>query len=1252
MAPQKRAKTILLVASLSLALSAFAQVSRQERPEGSGAKAEVQPRNQNTTIAATVAGTVFDSDEDGLGDELDSLPGSPPLPLIAARLGRPAFGFVEEGTSNDTSPGEPNLISAAVRNDGTNLNLSIRYEEGTYNRQATFTRIALDTDQYPRTGNQGLDRTQCKIDSGFIGVELLIEIHDSFGSEAVISEYQGMCGTFDQIGSGNASFLTNGVNAVIPLTLIQGSDDGFNFKILAVTPDPIPPNTQPPPLDIMPNLSQPASQSNILTQGEGRIQLEWDVSALQGTDFGTALVTLTTKRGLPDELDTSFFAGSQNQDGLLTTADFHAPVQPKRIGVMTVPKSMGIGEEGVFLLDVSGALRSALKQGFDFFSIQGRVDESQPGSGFRQGLQIRSATAENIAAGKAPLLQLTPPALADLSIQAEDGPDVAMPGQTVTYEIRVGNAGPSEVTGAAVDDDFPPQLRDVTWSCSSSAGATCPASDGTGAIHETVDIPTGESLAYRAAGLVEASASGVLVNRASVAAPPDILDTDDSNNSDRVSSFIGPFNVNSTLDLPDTLPGDGVCSSGNQSGQAECTLRAAVQEANALLFLPQPQRDQLKILLLPGCYPLTLEGPSEDDAATGDLDITGSLVIEGGFANQPLSCDSGELVRGALIDGLGQDRVFDVAFGAEAQLLRLTVRNGDSGEETGGGIRNQGSLTLAESTVTGNQAAAGGGIVNIGTMTLTNVTISGNQGGTGAGILSSTVTTPLILKNSTVLDNQSERGAGGIVGRAEITNSIMAANLGGDCEGEIVSQGGNLDSDGSCRLLGGDLPSTDPQLGPLQDNDGPTPTHALSPGSPAIDSANGANCPSTDQRGALRPPDGSGMLCDIGAYEAPPFQDGSASREVPAAADFDNPLKAFIMIGNPLSRPPAPLMAFTDAFGPPRPDRWRLFRWDSEQGNIDFLSDPNFDFSSGPGYWLITQDGGRLTVDAQPNDASGPLDPIILQPGFQLISTPVNFPIRWSGCMACFPPSGEGQEPACRSRLPEGVSPVLWGFDGRGAVADPGDEDAPDQARGYFLSCLMEPLHGYFVFNGSGAPTSLAISPLCAALPSDCGTGSVLSLAQPSSAAGWRATLSASAGDLADSQNYLGEDSAGLDGPDSLDLPEPPPFLGLSLYFRHPEWNPAWPLFASDIRALPATLLDGGIASHPPRPGRRQWDFEVWTSAPQTWIRLEWRIQGDQAAALTLRDLDGNRTLRMPQAGSYTYFSGSGGVRRFRIFAE
>ena len=113
-------------------------------------------------------------------------------------------------------------------------------------------------------------------------------------------------------------------------------------------------------------------------------------------------------------------------------------------------------------------------------------------------------------------------------------------------------------------------------------------------------------------------------------------------------------------------------------------------------------------------------------------------------------------------------------------------------------------------------------------------------------------------------------------------NTILAHNENANCgigsSGSLTSQGYNLESADSCGLdATGDITGTTPLLGPLQDNGGPsvglgeaTLTHELLPGSPAIDAGDNSGCPTTDQRGVLRPVDGDGdtvATCDIGAYE-------------------------------------------------------------------------------------------------------------------------------------------------------------------------------------------------------------------------------------------------------------------------------------------------------------------------------------------------------------------------------------------------
>ncbi len=227
------------------------------------------------------------------------------------------------------------------------------------------------------------------------------------------------------------------------------------------------------------------------------------------------------------------------------------------------------------------------------------------------------------------------------------------------------------------------------------------------------------------------------------------------------------------------------------------------------------------------------------DTALGE---TFPLVI-----NQNLTL-TGAGAGSTTIDATGANAtVIVVIFGKTVMISGVTVTGGGNR-----GILNEGTLTLTNSTVSGNTAscdgdeclALGGGIDNEfgGTLTLTKSTVSGNTarcegpcGAFGGGIVSGDTFTP--------------------------ANTIIAKNhSGGDCSnfGTITSNGFNLDSDNSCNLnVGlGDLPGLDPLLGPLQNNGGPTETHALLPGSPAIDAVTSGCQPPRDGPARRLPPPG------------------------------------------------------------------------------------------------------------------------------------------------------------------------------------------------------------------------------------------------------------------------------------------------------------------------------------------------------------------------------------------------------------
>ena len=211
-------------------------------------------------------------------------------------------------------------------------------------------------------------------------------------------------------------------------------------------------------------------------------------------------------------------------------------------------------------------------------------------------------------------------------------------------------------------------------------------------------------------------------------------------------------------------------------------------------------------------------------------------------------------------------------------LFPLTLTNSTvSGNTAGtdfGGIHAATALTLTNSTVSGNTAGLGfGGVFAGGALTMTNSTVSGNSAGNGRGGGIGAVGA-VTLTNSTIYGNNAAFSGGGVYGdnswlgfSLTTSNSIIANNTGGDCfktGGTFTSNGYNIDSDNTCNLVApGDLLYTDPILGPLANNGGPTMTRALLPGSPAIDA--GTCVIGTDQRGIARP---QGAICDIGAYEA------------------------------------------------------------------------------------------------------------------------------------------------------------------------------------------------------------------------------------------------------------------------------------------------------------------------------------------------------------------------------------------------
>jgi hypothetical protein len=216
---------------------------------------------------------------------------------------------------------------------------------------------------------------------------------------------------------------------------------------------------------------------------------------------------------------------------------------------------------------------------------------------------------------------------------------------------------------------------------------------------------------------------------------------------------------------------------------------------------------------------------------------------------------------------------------------KLTVAwseiSSNTADGDGGGIWNGGDLNVVNDTFANNLSDPRGGAIiqeRIARITDANVartiqvvTNNGNLESVDARVALKGGTPTTAVDFSTIATNGSRAG-GGIFNSFpadsfKVHDTILAANGGGNCSGKFQSLGSNLDSAKTCAFAAtGDLAATEPNLGALADNGGPTQTMKLETGSPAIDAADSVCDVKDDQRGVARPQPAGGR-CDIGAYE-------------------------------------------------------------------------------------------------------------------------------------------------------------------------------------------------------------------------------------------------------------------------------------------------------------------------------------------------------------------------------------------------
>lgn len=357
------------------------------------------------------------------------------------------------------------------------------------------------------------------------------------------------------------------------------------------------------------------------------------------------------------------------------------------------------------------------------------------------------------------------------------------------------------------------------------------------------------------------------------------------------------INVNNhSVDQGDATPGNGICETAN--GNGVCTLRAAIQEANALAGAEIINLEKNQT------YTLTRVG-NDSTAIDGDLDIITDAIING---NNSIINANG---------GVTADRAFQIGYSNTVILSDLTIQNGNPAGVGGGiallsgalslnnvivqnntsgfngaGVYSKGALTINNSTIQNNTvtgAYTGGGIYSEGNLTMLNSTVYNNSGYYGGGIYFASYT--ILITNSTISGNRATDHGGGMVigygaGRLNnvtitqnvadndnnnvgegggiyesgatttvyLTNSILGNNVKedgavdtfDDCEGTLLSGGYNIlrvQSSG-CTFSAnvGDKVPFDPKLNALANNGGLTQTHSLQANSPAIDAGNPAGC--------------------------------------------------------------------------------------------------------------------------------------------------------------------------------------------------------------------------------------------------------------------------------------------------------------------------------------------------------------------------------------------------------------------------
>jgi uncharacterized repeat protein (TIGR01451 family) len=211
------------------------------------------------------------------------------------------------------------------------------------------------------------------------------------------------------------------------------------------------------------------------------------------------------------------------------------------------------------------------------------------------------------------------------------------------------------------------------------------------------------------------------------------------------------FTVNMTTDGKDAKLGNGKCDTDLGSTGNQCTLRAAVMEADWW-------GTKINIAISSGTYTLTIAGAGEDRATKGDLDLRGDITINGTIKRDVI------IKAGSGFD----DRIFDIPAGIspDVSFFGATIQGGSARrKESGGGIRalGKGALSISHTTISANSAGgSGGGLYasNGSVITTGPITVVGNSAGANGGGIDLEGNAKATLSHLTVIGNRAKNGGG------------------------------------------------------------------------------------------------------------------------------------------------------------------------------------------------------------------------------------------------------------------------------------------------------------------------------------------------------------------------------------------------------------------------------------------------------------------------------------------------------------